>query len=617
MSDPSSYPSSTSSSASDVGSRRQRIFGLARTARDVYIPRISDSVTQLATGVSTRAFANDKYDPDGNIRVPEDASITLYPTYTRQDPDGNYHVDVGGWLACPGAMTRKNRLILSLVKQIVRYDNSATSTAISNLESDGLQPDTLDDSDAETISSVDTTSSAYSNNDETLRTRLAAFIARFVANAKLTVTVGSRDELETSKLVSKDVFTDRNGCFSDCITVPYVPGLVQVVAGHQPAVFACEPVDIVSNDGVAIISDIDDTVKLTGVTGDKRTLLTSLLLQDVKSWTISPVVSWYNQLCESNKVTFHYVSNSPVQLLPTLLQYFTEVGLPSGSMHLKQYTGNLMASLMEPSSSRKRTVLTKLAEDFPRKRFVCVGDSGEYDFESYVDLASRYPGKLAAIYIRVVPNSMSFLKEDKIVDEVNRILTKPAHEIPRPINPRSVSTAQQKINPEDLEDLIDLSDTIPELPHKTKLPPTIPKKPSSLRGNLVRKPPPSSPESLVEMPPKLPTRPSTLGLAKAHTDTEVIGAPDLPPRRRPATTIAYETPTRDEILDNLHNIYYSHHFEDLQSIDGKGAEWIERAMTGAKMLENTGTKVRFFRDDEDDLYDTTCEVLKDIVRESK
>lgn len=617
-----SRDSSPSSSDDDSPrtSRRLRFMGLARVARDVYIPKISDSVSQLASGVSSRAFVNDKYDAQGRIKVPSDAKIVLFPTYTRKGDDGKYHVDVGGWLSCPGLMTRKNRLIFSLVKQVIRYDSVVSKQAIDNLESDNLKQDIFNEnSDTESVISEgslasSTNSIGTKSGEDLLRERLAYFIARFIANAELTITVGSKNDMPTNELKSVDILTDGNGCFNLCIIVDYEPSVVQVVAKHDETVFEISDLNIVPDTGVAIISDIDDTVKLTGVIGDKRELLNSLFLNEVDKWKIPSVVKWYSSLFQSKKVTFHYVSNSPVQLFPTILQYLKTVNLPLGSIHLKQYTGNIISSLMEPSGSRKKTALTKLANDFPKKKFICIGDSGEYDFESYVDLAKNYPDKVIAIYIRYVPGSLSNIDEFKIFNELNRILQ--SRTITKKPNENEIIH-----NADELEDLIDLSDTTPvpvsihsSTEKSKKLPPKVPEKPASLK---VAPPIPNKPNSLkTGRPPPLPNRPSVAQpITKSHTESDLsnIHIHNKPLQPRPATTqvLDLDNPTKSELLDNLHNIYYSHHFEDLREIDERGANWIERVMGAVKALEHTNTTIRFFNDDEDDLISVSLEMLKD------
>lgn len=616
-------------------SRRQRLYGMARSARDYYIPMISGSVSQIASG---RAFGTDKYDEYGRIKVPKDASITLFPTYTHKTDDGKYHVDIGGWLSCPGLMTRKNRLIFSLVKQIIRYDSNLSQgeQAINNLESESMKPDLFNDNSSETDSIVSDNSSLLSrpsskdfdkgqedndltrtstfsfaeepspsgSHETTLRERLGYFIARFIANAELTIVVGSEQEMATDKLVSTDFLTDDNGCFRHCVTVDYKPSVVQVTAKRDETIFTCEPIYLVPSEGLAVISDIDDTIKLTGVIGDKRELLKSLLLKDVTHWNIPPMIDWYTKLL-SEKVTFHYVSNSPLQLFPIILKYFKTVGLPFGSLHLKQYTGNIISSLMEPSSSRKSTSLNKIITDFPKKKFICIGDSGEYDFESYVSLAKRHPNQILAIYIRYVSNSLSDVDDTKIFEELNRILQS-----------RKIKHLKDEedphYTPSEVEDLIDLSETpvaIPKSPppveneeserRASRLPPMIPRKPTGLKGTQLR---------------KLPPLPSRDKLKKSHTDTELVEQPPpMPKRNHPTTQMNLENPTKEELFDNLTNIYYSHNFEDLEQVDAKGAEWIQRVMSSTKQLEKTKTVVRFINDEEGNLYDISRQVIKDLM----
>lgn len=621
-----SRPQSESNSSNDetltpTTSRRQKLFGFAKNARDIYIPKISGSVSQLASGVSARAFNNDQYDEDGKLKIPKDASISLMPTYSIPLEDGKYKVDVAGWMSCPGLMTRKNRLIFSLVKQIIKYDVTSNQ-ALQKLESDGLKQDILQEnaSDNETLASSDSISLAPSiesrpssglhNHEETLKERLSSFIARYVANAELTIIIGSEDIRETKNLISTAVLTDGNGCFNSTIIVDYKPSVIQVLATRDETVCSFQETSIIPNKGVAIISDIDDTVKVTGVIGDKRELLNSLLLKDYKSWEIPSIAKWYTRLVDSDKLSFHYVSNSPLQLFPTIMKYFTSVGLPLGSMHMKQYTGNIISSLMEPSSSRKRTALTKLATDFSHKKFICVGDSGEYDFESYVDLARRFPGQVLAIYIRYVPGSLSDLDDKRVFDELNRLLA---------TREKKLKIAQT-YHPESIEDLIDLSDTpvaLPRIPSPTKspvetseseqraarLPPMKPRKPTNLKGN--------------PLAPPLPSRANInrSTTASALDDVHKLESPRLPQRPTRTTTSldAEDNPTKEQLLDHLQNIYYSHHFEDLRDVDERGAQWIERVVEGMRQLQEVDTVVKFFTDEDEDMYETSYEVFKEIV----
>lgn len=650
-------PSSPTDSISYV-SRRLRLIGFARTTRDTYIPKFTGSVTQIASGAS-RAFTptNDLYDDQGKVILPKNSTITLFPSYTRQTSDDprSYVVNVKGWLSCPGLMTRKNRLILSLAKQITKY---GSSQAIEKLESDDLNTDAASiASSASSSSSLDrppSTNNSTSRHDDLIKERLKAFIARSIAGAKLLVTVGSEEAINAAELQLIEIVTDANGHFELDIDVTYKPSVVQVRACDDETIFVFGDVMIIPNDGLGLISDIDDTIKLTGVIGDKRELMSNLLLNDVLQWNIPPVVNWYTNLFQEMNVSFHYVSNSPWQLFSLIESYFRAVKLPQGSIHLKQYTGNIISSLMEPSSSRKKRALCKILDDFPKKKFICVGDSGEHDLEAYAELARCYPHRIIAIYIRKVENSISDLDEEKILNEIKRIIKEDKR-----LKAFRIPSHPEPPKPEEVEDLIDLSDLKPVLTpaaaeRQAKLPPMIPVKPKSIQGQkLPRKPPPveRSLESKLSPPPPPPRRSTT---AKQNFATGPPAAPrrstttsplqptvtESTPRTSissdetpPGTTSAdssplppplpkrhthipgdYEQSDEADVYDNLQNVYHVNNIYELELMDRTGAQWLTRIVDALESMRNTNTELKFFSDGDEDLYRDVLRLTTKIVK---
>ena len=100
-------------------------------------------------------------------------------------------------------------------------------------------------------------------------------------------------------------------------------------------------------------------------------------------------------------VKLHYVSNSPWQLFPVLVSFFTGAGLPLGSFHLKQYSG-MLQGIFEPVAERKKATLERIMNDFPERRFILVGDSGEADLELYTDVVTANPRRVLGVFIRDV-----------------------------------------------------------------------------------------------------------------------------------------------------------------------------------------------------------------------
>lgn len=200
----------------------------------------------------------------------------------------------------------------------------------------------------------------------------------------------------------------------------------------------------VTPQGLSIVSDIDDTIKISGV-GDTKRLLRNTFVEDFKP--VPGMADWYRQLHERSggrvrkavadadaasgasagarrrtdagqdrpvgsassvrprlrTTCFHYLSSSPLQLLPVLEAFLHEQGFPAGTMHLRESTG--WRSLLPgkgDSEAHKLGQLRQLLGNFPQRHFILVGDSGEADPEIYAEVAREHPRQVRAIFIRDV-----------------------------------------------------------------------------------------------------------------------------------------------------------------------------------------------------------------------
>ncbi|GBB83650.1 hypothetical protein RclHR1_10350006 [Rhizophagus clarus] len=157
-------------------------------------------------------------------------------------------------------------------------------------------------------------------------------------------------------------------------------------------------VSLIEAEGISVISDIDDTIKLTGVASGPRVALSNTFLYDLCEvpGMAEVYMDWYNK-----GASIHYVSNSPWQLFPMLKQFFHVKRFPPGSAHLKFYN-DLVKSLLEEPGLTKSNYIKQIFEDFPRRKFILIGDSGEYDMEIYARIASMYPQQVLHVFIRDV-----------------------------------------------------------------------------------------------------------------------------------------------------------------------------------------------------------------------
>jgi phosphatidate phosphatase APP1 len=161
-------------------------------------------------------------------------------------------------------------------------------------------------------------------------------------------------------------------------------------------------VQLVPRIGVSVVSDVDDTIKVTEVLGGKRRVLERTFLEPFEA--VPGMAARFRDWRDGGAV-FHYVSASPWHLYPELSRFMSRGRFPTGTLHLRSFRvkderrWNLLAS---PRGHKMREISTLLAR-YPKRRFVLVGDTGESDPEVYGELARAHPKQIAAIAIRRLP----------------------------------------------------------------------------------------------------------------------------------------------------------------------------------------------------------------------
>ncbi|MCX7723482.1 MAG: DUF2183 domain-containing protein [Verrucomicrobiae bacterium] len=158
---------------------------------------------------------------------------------------------------------------------------------------------------------------------------------------------------------------------------------------------------LLRQDGLSVVSDIDDTIKITEVL-DRKAMLRNTFLRTFKP--VPGMAALYQELARSNHAVFHYVSASPWQLYQPLAEFVVSNGFPAGSFHLKKFRwrAESFRSLLAGPEKFKLSVLESLIERCPRRRFLLIGDSGERDPEVYAVLARKYPQQVVGVWIRDV-----------------------------------------------------------------------------------------------------------------------------------------------------------------------------------------------------------------------
>lgn len=162
-------------------------------------------------------------------------------------------------------------------------------------------------------------------------------------------------------------------------------------------------ITLVPPEGISVISDIDDTIKISKVT-DRRDLLDHALYREFEP--VPGMSQRYSDWARTG-VAVHYVSSSPWQLYPTLDEFVVRHGFPGASFHLKEirFRDETLIDLFKDGSPRKHAQIEQILTAWPTRTFVLIGDSGEKDPEIYADLMRRHPGQIRQISIRNVTDA--------------------------------------------------------------------------------------------------------------------------------------------------------------------------------------------------------------------
>ncbi|CAA6815018.1 MAG: Unknown protein [uncultured Thiotrichaceae bacterium] len=165
--------------------------------------------------------------------------------------------------------------------------------------------------------------------------------------------------------------------------------------------FAAET-QLIPRRGTSVISDIDDTVKISEVM-NKKALIQHVFFKDYE--TTEGMPAFYAELAEQGYY-FHYISASPWQLYPSL-KPFMEQHYPKGAYSLRHFrvTDSSFIAFMRSSMNYKIKAISNIIQRYPEHRFILIGDSGEKDPEVYAQIYRKFPNNIKKILIRKVAGS--------------------------------------------------------------------------------------------------------------------------------------------------------------------------------------------------------------------
>lgn len=164
-------------------------------------------------------------------------------------------------------------------------------------------------------------------------------------------------------------------------------------------------VQLVAGPGVSVISDIDDTIKITNV-NDHRQLFDNTFYREFRA--VDGMPELYRSLAAGG-ARLHFVSSSPWQLYAPLASFIENAGFPWATLELKavRFRDETLLDFFKKGSETKPAQIEPILQSYPGRKFVLIGDSGEQDPEVYGDITRRYPAQILKILIRNADGSVA------------------------------------------------------------------------------------------------------------------------------------------------------------------------------------------------------------------
>ncbi len=212
--------------------------------------------------------------------------------------------------------------------------------------------------------------------------------------------------------------TDREGYFE--FRLPVTEPLSSTRAWHRAQVKLIEPFVAnqteVAADGhilippaasqFGVISDVDDTILVSGVTNLLRMARLAFLNNARTRLPFAGVAAFYRALQSGPESTLFnpvfYVSSSPWNLYDLLVDFCAVQGIPKGPFMLRDVGVDEDKFLSATHAGHKAVQIEHILRLCPDLPFVLIGDSGQHDPEIYLQVLKDYPGRIKAIYIREV-----------------------------------------------------------------------------------------------------------------------------------------------------------------------------------------------------------------------
>ncbi|KPM41182.1 hypothetical protein AK830_g5343 [Neonectria ditissima] len=168
-------------------------------------------------------------------------------------------------------------------------------------------------------------------------------------------------------------------------------------------------------EGWSIISDVDDTIKIT-LTSDPLGILRETFVEEPRPVPGMPELYADIKSLLPRDTPWFYLSASPYNLYP-LLHEFRNRFFPPGPMILRdsnwRSVAGLLSALTVGTEEYKADRMKKIHSWLPQRKMILIGDSTQSDPEAYGEIYRTVPGWVKMILIRKATDISAFGIDEK------------------------------------------------------------------------------------------------------------------------------------------------------------------------------------------------------------
>lgn len=195
-----------------------------------------------------------------------------------------------------------------------------------------------------------------------------------------------------------------------------------LLAGQSEAVARAQVLTPPADAQYGIISDIDDTIIVTGATNFLKNWRRVIAASAKARVGFPGLASFYRALERGTAGVpvnpVFYVSSSPWNLYDLLEDFLELHGIPLGPLLLRDFGLDSSKWFTGSHEGHKVEQVDNIFRTYPHLSFILIGDSGQHDVEIYSEVVRRHGSRVRAVYIRDVSHDRRDTQAKRLLDAV-------------------------------------------------------------------------------------------------------------------------------------------------------------------------------------------------------